>query len=95
MQEYVLNTDLPASFEFQDEIQLNQKSDELWYDLYAICNHAWNLGSGHYTAFCQNIKTKKWYDYNDAIVTEVIDPQSMIRSDAYMLFYRRRDTEDL
>lgn len=38
------------------------------YELYAICNHIGESGSGHYTAFCKN--KGEWYKFDDAYVTK-------------------------
>jgi ubiquitin C-terminal hydrolase len=71
MKKFVLNTNLPEEFgseEFGDQVNINE---ELMYDLYGICNHHGNLGSGHYTAYCKNPKFEKWYEFNDDQVKEV------------------------
>lgn len=52
-------------------------------------NHSGGLGGGHYTAFCKNALTKKWYHFNDSSVTEV-QPSAVVTSAAYMILYRRR-----
>ncbi|ORY02564.1 hypothetical protein BCR34DRAFT_605535 [Clohesyomyces aquaticus] len=63
---------------------------ELVYDLFAVDNHFGGLGGGHYTAYAQNFFDKKWYNYNDSSVSTVKDPNSVVTSNAYLLFYRRR-----
>lgn len=62
------------------------------YDLYAISNHYGALGGGHYTAFCKNQNDSKWYKFDDSSVTPVTDPNAVITSAAYVLFYQRRDS---
>jgi len=42
---------------------------------------------GHYTAYCQNVVTEQWYEYDDQYVTEV-DVSQVINCEAYVLFYR-------
>ncbi|KAF2465810.1 UCH-domain-containing protein [Lindgomyces ingoldianus] len=67
----------------------------LLYDLFAVDNHFGGLGGGHYTAYAQNFFDKKWYNYNDSSVNMVKDPQSVVTSNAYLLFYRRRSSGPL
>ncbi|EGX94391.1 ubiquitin C-terminal hydrolase, putative [Cordyceps militaris CM01] len=60
------------------------------YDLIAVDDHYGGLGGGHYTAYAKNFVDGKWYNYNDSSVSLVSDPQSVITSAAYLLFYKRR-----
>ena len=61
------------------------------YDLYAVCNHRGSMSNGHYTAYCQNPITGKWFCYDDHLVSE-IEPSRVCTPDAYILFYKRRET---
>ena len=63
----------------------------LIYDLYAVSNHYGSLAFGHYTAFCKNFETGKWYDYNDSSVSEMDNPADVVSSSAYVLYYIRKD----
>ncbi|CAD8194982.1 unnamed protein product [Paramecium octaurelia] len=63
---------------------LHQDNNNL-YELYAICNHIGESGSGHYTAFCKN--NGDWYKFDDSIVTK--ETNSIVTPNAYVLFYRR------
>lgn len=45
--------------------------ESLIYDCYAVSNHFGNMGFGHYTAFCSNPLTKKWYEFDDSRVSTV------------------------
>ncbi|KAL9083772.1 MAG: hypothetical protein Q9165_008382 [Trypethelium subeluteriae] len=65
---------------------------DLVYDLFAVDNHYGGLGGGHYTAFAQNFYDKKWYEYNDSVVSQCTNPQSVVTPAAYLLFYRRRSS---
>lgn len=50
------------------------------------------MGGGHYTAYCKN--NGKWYDYDDFHVSPVNEnklKETIVSSDAYNIFYRRRD----
>ena len=59
------------------------------YDLYGICNHLGGPMGGHYTSFVRNANDN-WYHFNDTNVSEVNNPSSMIGSQAYCFFYRKR-----
>ncbi len=61
------------------------------YDLCAVSNHYGSLAFGHYTAYCRNVETGKWYDFNDSSVNEIDDPQEVVTSAAYVLYYIRKD----
>jgi hypothetical protein len=62
------------------------------YDLFAVCNHRGSISNGHYTAYCKNPITEKWFCYDDHLVSE-IDSSRVCTPDAYILFYQRRDTQ--
>ena len=64
-------------------------SETYIYDLYGICNHLGGPMGGHYTAFVKNMN-EKWYHYNDTNVSEVKNNDSMLGSQAYCFFYRKR-----
>ena len=60
------------------------------YDLYGVCNH--HSGStlgGHYTASIKNANGK-WYEYDDSNITAISNPNSIITSMVYCLFYRKK-----
>ncbi|KAL8990894.1 MAG: hypothetical protein Q9177_000548 [Variospora cf. flavescens] len=65
------------------------------YDLYAVDNHYGGLGGGHYTAFAKNFYDGVWYEYNDSQVSRKQNPQAVVSSAAYLLFYRRRSEHPL
>jgi ubiquitin carboxyl-terminal hydrolase 4/11/15 len=60
-----------------------------------VSNHSGGLGGGHYTAFARNFIDGKWYDYNDARVTEVTGDlrEKLVTEKAYLLFYKRRESK--
>jgi len=64
------------------------------YDLYAVSNHYGSMGGGHYTAYAMNKETKKWYKFDDSWTAEV-NEREVVTSSAYVLFYRRRGSENL
>ncbi len=69
---------------------LTDANGKIIYDLYGIVNHSGNVGFGHYHAYAQNPRTKKWYDFNDSSVHE-ISADNLVTSQAYVLFYKRRN----
>lgn len=75
----------------------NHMSKYTKYDLFAINNHTnfSNFGFngisfGHYYSYCKNYTNNKWYNYDDANVTEM-DEKDLITKHAYMLFYKARE----
>ena len=60
------------------------------YDLFGICNHMGGTDGGHYTAFVKNAQ-EQWHHYDDRNIESVANPQVMISSSAYCLFYRKKN----
>ena len=69
------------------------KKKESVYDLFAIGNHSGSLSFGHYYAYAKNHVKGKWYEFNDSYVREIDDEDSLISSNAYVLFYRKRGSD--
>lgn len=65
-------------------------SSQYNYDLFGVCNHMGGVSGGHYTAFVKNSENK-WYHYNDSNVESVDNPDNIITSMAYCLFYRKKN----
>lgn len=62
------------------------KSIKSSYRLYATSNHSGTLDGGHYTAYCRNPCTEKWFKYDDDHVSEI--KESDVKSSlAYVLYY--------
>jgi ubiquitin carboxyl-terminal hydrolase 4/11 len=61
------------------------------YDLYAVSNHYGSLSFGHYTAYCFNHITGRWYDFNDSSVSELSSKNEVVSGAAYVLYYKRKD----
>ncbi len=57
------------------------------YECFAVINHVGSTNFGHYYAYCKNMNGK-WYEYDDADVTELKDIPS---NNAYVIFYRRNE----
>jgi hypothetical protein len=92
--EQINNDDSGADDDDQQDLIDNhqqQKQSGFLYDLFAVCNHRGSMSNGHYTAYCKNPVTGKWFCYDDHLVSE-LDPSRVCTPDAYILFYRRRDS---
>eukprot|EP01029_Cantina_marsupialis_P012741 TRINITY_DN2814_c0_g1_i1.p1 TRINITY_DN2814_c0_g1~~TRINITY_DN2814_c0_g1_i1.p1 ORF type:complete len:249 (+),score=89.40 TRINITY_DN2814_c0_g1_i1:96-749(+) len=78
----------------------NDNDNGLLYDLYAVCNHHGAMTFGHYTAFGKVESAdglrESWCEFDDEYCS-LVDPEqvSNATSSAYMLFYKRREPEDL
>jgi ubiquitin carboxyl-terminal hydrolase 4/11/15 len=64
------------------------------YDLFAVVNHYGRLGFGHYTSYARRFDESggmgNWVHCDDSSVDEIDNPESIVTSAAYVLFYRRR-----
>ena len=61
------------------------------YKLIGVITHIGESSmSGHFIAYCKDPIIEKWFKYNDAIVTEVIDFNEVINfAMPYLLFYQK------
>jgi ubiquitin C-terminal hydrolase len=67
---------------------------KLLYDLFAVSQHSGSLTGGHYTAAAQDWETGRWHALNDSSESNLSgSPARLADASAYVLFYRRRDTE--
>ena len=65
------------------------------YDLFAVAHHYGGMGGGHYVASAKNYFDNKWYNFNDSGVSMERDPTNVVDSSAYVLFYKRKDIDNL
>lgn len=65
---------------------------ECTYDLFAVSNHYGGLGNGHYTAYAHSPMGGRWMEFNDTSVRPA-NLSDVCSEAAYLLFYRRRDSE--
>jgi ubiquitin C-terminal hydrolase len=72
---------------------VRRSKEPLLYDLFAISNHIGSLGGGHYIAYAKNRIDGKWYCFDDSSCSQVTE-DSLRSSSAYLLFYRRRRTDE-
>lgn len=65
------------------------------YTLYGVTLHhgimMGGFSAGHYVAFVKNRTNKKWYIYNDEATPISIKKDKLINTNAYLLFYCRKD----
>ncbi|KAL4897954.1 hypothetical protein BDV59DRAFT_190716 [Aspergillus ambiguus] len=88
--------DFPVEgLDMSGRVEAPEEGESLIYDLFAVDNHYGGLGGGHYTAYAKNFMTGQWNEYNDSSVSRPLDPQSVVTSSAYLLFYRRRSDRPL
>eukprot|EP00934_Nitzschia_sp_Nitz4_P003844 Nitzschia sp. Nitz4//scaffold66_size103028//37925//43391//NITZ4_004496-RA/size103028-snap-gene-0.138-mRNA-1//-1//CDS//3329556344//3834//frame0 len=75
---------------------LNQDDgrSEMLYDLYGVVHHHGALSGGHYVASLKSETDGQWRLFNDAQIFE-IHSRDVVDSNAYILFYIRRDVKDL
>jgi ubiquitin C-terminal hydrolase len=71
--------------------------DESLYDLRAVTNHHGSLIGGHYTAFCKNDMNNQWYKFDDSSAYHIPENKlkfTIVKSEAYILYYERRRKEE-
>jgi ubiquitin carboxyl-terminal hydrolase 8 len=68
---------------------IGYKKSSYKYELFGVCNHSGGVLGGHYTSYVKNANGK-WYQYNDANVSEVSLVHLIISPKAYVLFYRKK-----
>lgn len=75
-----------------EEINLDEfckkKNQNCKYQLIGVSNHYGEMGGGHYTAYCRNHFTNKWYEFDDASVSTAKQDE-VVSQAAYMLFYQK------
>ncbi|CAG8597425.1 7495_t:CDS:10 [Ambispora leptoticha] len=74
------------------ESQNDDSMEVTKYDLYALVHHRGGLGGGHYIAYAKNPIDNNWYEFDDTYVTKKT-PLEISRTEAYILFYRKKSTE--
>ena len=89
---------LEFDVEFKFPMYLNiekyviDKNCDTNYELIGVLTHFGPSGmSGHFIAYCKSPVDKKWYCYNDAVVTQCVDAENQINSNGipYVLYYQR------
>lgn len=63
------------------------------YDLLGIVNHRGSFNGGHYVAYCRNLQTGRWLEFDDSRVREISEAELMTKQ-AYLLFYIQRSEPD-
>ena len=60
-----------------------------YFELYSVISHIGPSSmSGHFVAYCKHHMDKKWYKYNDSIVTPCIKEGEYNEGMPYILFYK-------
>ena len=86
-----------VKFDFTEKIDitdyvLQKDIPKIIYTLYGVITHIGQNGpSAHFIASCRSPVDFKWYKYDDAIVTEIIDFQKEVIEfeSPYILFYQK------
>ena len=85
-----------VKLEFTETLNLanyiEQNNTGCFYNLIGVVTHMGESGaSGHFIAYCKSPIDKKWYRYNDDLVTEVFNFKQEIMDYAmpYILFFQK------
>ncbi|CAF0807692.1 unnamed protein product [Rotaria sordida] len=88
----------PYCSSITEENQQDDNSFQSRYDLYGIINHRGSAWFGHYTSYARllalndSAKTEiGWRHFDDQFVSSLPNVKDLVRSDAYVLFYRHRN----
>ena len=77
-----------VDFDLSRTVKSVQKDPPI-YDLFAVSNHLGGLGGGHYTAYCKNRSSEKWFEFNDERVSEISEKSVINNKSSYVLFFNR------
>ncbi|XP_034471440.1 ubiquitin carboxyl-terminal hydrolase 13-like isoform X2 [Hippoglossus hippoglossus] len=74
-----------------------QIPENQWYELYACVEHSGDLRGGHYTAKIKSQDDEKWYSFDDASVTLLINQPFQTGNteksqSSHLLFYKKKKT---
>ena len=91
--EFDVNFEYPLQLNV-DKYVIDKNCKNNNYELICVLSHIGPSGmAGHFIAFCRSPEDNKWYIYNDAKVTECMDPRynndDMIEGLPYVLFYQK------
>ena len=92
--QFDVNFEYPDLFNIEKYIVDKTCTKNYNYELICVLTHLGPSGmSGHFIAFCKSPVNKKWYCYNDAEVSECLDPRQYkngeIEAIPYVLFYQK------
>ena len=88
---------MPKSINYQNELDITKymsynDGKPIKYKLLTICSHMGSSGSfGHYIAYCKQKENGKWYQFNDAFVSECKQEEIINGGDPYLLLYEKID----
>ena len=72
------------------------KNDSFIYDLRCIVVHTGPSGTaGHYISFCFVENYKKWFKFDDSIVSESSFKDATNFGESYILFYKKRENNQI
>ena len=74
---------------------LNNENNNV-YNLYGVIYHSGTKDNGHYYVNAYNLYKKKWYNFDDKKVKEILDLNNeIITKNAYVLFYIKKEWENM
>ena len=84
---------MPSSINYDEEIDITRfiKNPEstIRYRILCVCSHYGDSGSsGHYIAYCKNLKESRWYKFNDSMVSPC-SKEEIKYGTPYLLLYER------
>jgi ubiquitin C-terminal hydrolase len=95
-----LSSDLnmaPYCSSISEANQGQDNSSQSRYDLYGVINHRGTAWFGHYTSYARLLANNDaakteigWRTFDDERVSALSNVKDIVRSDAYVLFYRHR-----
>ena len=80
-----------------NDCQVPWHKSEHNYELYAVSNHIERGRYKHYTSYCKNAITMKWYEYDDSNVYHIPENKiqdQIVTNNAYVLFYKKQYIND-
>ena len=84
---YKCNVNFPEQLNLFNFVNL--KNSDTVFELYGvICHIGPSSNSGHFIAYCKNKIDRKWYKYNDAMVTPCEKNDEYKNGMPYILFYQ-------
>nr|XP_018896417.1 PREDICTED: ubiquitin carboxyl-terminal hydrolase 2-like [Bemisia tabaci]XP_018896419.1 PREDICTED: ubiquitin carboxyl-terminal hydrolase 2-like [Bemisia tabaci]XP_018896420.1 PREDICTED: ubiquitin carboxyl-terminal hydrolase 2-like [Bemisia tabaci] len=82
-----VNVDFPMNLDMT-EFASTRELSAIKYSLYGFSCHSGTLDAGHYVAYCKNIRTDEWFEFNDSEVIPV-STSEVLRKQPYLLFYQQ------
>ncbi len=89
----IITIDRYKEGKYFDELVKYNKTENFgpfYYDLYGVVNKSGGLSYGHYWAFVKSIDNNKWYNANDANISDIRPEDAINKASAIILMYTNR-----